>query len=47
MMMMLDRSISGINPELNERMRMRAFGSGPVVGGEEQEPQQRHSPEET
>jgi hypothetical protein len=30
-MMMLDCPIGGINPELNQRMRMRAFGSSPVV----------------
>jgi len=34
-MMMLDGPIGGIDPELNQRMRVRAFGSSPVIGGKE------------
>ena len=33
-------------PELDERMRVRAFGSSPVIGRQDQETQQRHAPEE-
>ena len=32
--------------ELNERMWVRAFGTGPVIGRQEQETQQRDAPEE-
>ena len=34
-------------PELDERMRVRAFRSSPVIGRQEQETQQRNAPEET
>jgi hypothetical protein len=36
-----------VHPELDERMGVRAFSSGPVIGRQEQETQQRHAPEET
>ena len=39
--------VGRVCPELDERMRVRGFGSGPVVRRQEQESQQRHAPEET
>ena len=38
-LMMMDNSIGGICPELNERMRVGALGSSPVIGGKEQKSQ--------
>jgi hypothetical protein len=46
-MMMLDCPIGGINPEMNQRMRVRTLGSSPVVRREEEEPQESHAPDET
>lgn len=37
MVTVVDVSVAGINPELHERMRVRHFGPGPVIGGQEQE----------
>src|SRR4051812_14972072 len=39
-------AIGGIEPQLEEGVRMCRFGAGPVVGRQEAKAQQRHAPEE-
>ena len=41
-----DGPVVRIGPELDERMRVRGFGSSSVLSRKEQETQQRHAPKE-
>ena len=42
----VNRSIAGINPKLDERMSVRRLSSGPVIRGKEKESEECHAPEQ-
>jgi hypothetical protein len=45
--MVTNGPVGRVCPELDKRMRVRAFSAGPVIGGQEQQTQQRDAPEKS
>ena len=46
-MVVMNRTVSSVNPELHERVGMRDVGASPVLTGEEDHAKERQAPQET